>query len=94
MLEQAKNLTKHLPKGGVVFVRDGASDHVCAYLKKHNIAKRASLYVSFSNLFTFTNYDGMNPEVGYGGYDSWASGIDLGLYPLPRTVSVGLNLTL
>jgi len=38
MLEQAKNLTKHLPKGGVVFVRDGASDHVCAYLKKHNIA--------------------------------------------------------
>tara|TARA_Y100000361_G_C11136150_1_gene332017 strand:- start:293 stop:1432 length:1140 start_codon:yes stop_codon:yes gene_type:complete len=38
MLEQAKNLTKHLPKGGVVFVRDGASDHVCAYLKKHGIA--------------------------------------------------------
>ena len=37
MLEQAKNLTKHLPKGGAVFVRDGASDHVCAYLKKHGI---------------------------------------------------------
>ena len=38
MLEQAKSLTKHLPEGGVVFVRDGVSDHVCAYLKKHDIA--------------------------------------------------------
>ena len=55
--------------------------------------KGASVYVSVNNLYTFTKYDGMNPEVGYGGADSWASGIDLGLYPQPRTVNFGCNIT-
>ncbi|MDG5800758.1 TonB-dependent receptor [Marinilabiliaceae bacterium ANBcel2] len=52
----------------------------------------ASLYVSVNNLHTFTSYDGMDPEIGYAP-DDWASGIDLGLYPLPRTVMVGMNVT-
>lgn len=54
--------------------------------------RAANLYVSVNNLYTFTNYDGMDPEVGYAP-DSWGSGIDLGLYPLPRTFMVGVNLT-
>jgi len=57
-----------------------------------NWMKAASLYISVNNLHTFTGYDGMDPEVGYAP-DSWASGIDLGLYPLPRTVMLGVNLT-
>ena len=61
-------------------------------LKNQNVLEKASIYVSASNLFTFTQYDGMNPEVGYGSED-WSSGIDLGLYPLPRTVNIGVNLT-
>jgi len=48
------------------------------------------LYVSGSNLFTFTKYKGMDPEVGYGPYP-WASGIDVGTYPQPKTVIVGVN---
>lgn len=53
------------------------------------------LYVSANNLFTFTNYKGMDPEIGFGGNtdDSWASGVDVGFYPQPRTYTVGLNLT-
>jgi len=54
--------------------------------------RAASLYMSVNNLYTFTKYDGMDPEVGYAP-DSWASGIDLGLYPLPRTVMIGVNVT-
>ena len=51
------------------------------------------LYLQGQNLFTFTNYMGMDPEVGSSsGFDSWASGIDLGYYPQARTVLVGLNL--
>jgi TonB-linked SusC/RagA family outer membrane protein len=61
-------------------------------LRSVNWMQAASVYVSFSNLYTFTKYDGMDPEVGYSP-DSWASGIDLGLYPLPRTVMFGVNLT-
>jgi TonB-linked SusC/RagA family outer membrane protein len=54
--------------------------------------KGASVYVSANNLHTFTKYDGMDPDVGYAP-DSWASGVDLGLYPLPRTIMFGANVT-
>ena len=54
--------------------------------------KGASVYASVNNLYTFTQYDGMDPDVGYAP-DDWASGIDLGLYPLPRTVMFGASVT-
>lgn len=37
LLEQAKSILNHLPEGGVIFVRDGALDHVVAYLHKHGV---------------------------------------------------------
>ena len=49
------------------------------------------LYASVQNAFTFTKYDGMDPEIGYG-TDKWVSGIDLGYYPRPRTYLFGVNL--
>ncbi|MDR3140628.1 MAG: TonB-dependent receptor [Tannerellaceae bacterium] len=60
---------------------------------------QARLYVTAQNLFTFTGYSGMDPEVGYnqkdGGAiygDTWTSGIDSGFYPSPRVYMFGLNL--
>ncbi|MDD4514131.1 TonB-dependent receptor [Massilibacteroides sp.] len=57
---------------------------------------QARLYLTAQNLFTFTGYSGMDPEVGYGGDTSgdgkWAKGIDVGFYPAPRTYLVGVNL--
>ena len=51
------------------------------------------LYLTAQNLFTFTGYSGMDPEIGYGGDDyGWASGIDLGYYPSARTYMIGLNV--
>ena len=52
----------------------------------------ASVNMTVNNLHTFTRYDGMDPEIGWGGV-GWASGIDLGLFPLARTVIFGVNLT-
>ncbi|MBI9041625.1 TonB-dependent receptor [Lutibacter sp.] len=52
----------------------------------------AKLYMSVSNLYTFTKYDGMDPEVRFGHDASWASGVDLGLYPQARTVMFGLSV--
>jgi TonB-linked SusC/RagA family outer membrane protein len=57
----------------------------CKYLSQ------ARLYVQVQNLYTFTNYNGMDPEVGFG-QDSWMSGIDTGTYPHARTFLVGVNL--
>lgn len=52
------------------------------------------LYFTAQNLFTITGYKGMDPEVGAnaGVGDSWASGIDVGYYPTPRTYMVGVNI--
>lgn len=49
------------------------------------------LYIQAQNLFTLTDYSGMDPEVGYGP-DAWMSGIDTGTYPRARTFLVGVNI--
>ena len=49
-------------------------------------------YFAGQNLFTFTKYDGMDPEVGYGGGVAWSSGIDIGSYPSARTYMFGFNI--
>ena len=54
--------------------------------------RKVRVFASVDNAFTFTKYDGYDPEVGNGG-SILGSGIDRGVYPRPRTVSVGLNLT-
>ena len=51
------------------------------------------LYVQAQNLITFTKYTGLDPEIGNtAGGNSWASGIDLGLYPPSRTYLVGASI--
>jgi len=52
---------------------------------------QARLYIQLQNALTFTKYDGLDPEVGYGTSD-WVSGVDLGYYPRPRTFLFGVNL--
>ena len=62
----------------------------------HNLLSAASVWVSANDLFTLTNYSGIDPVGnansaalgGTGGFgiDSWGT-------PTPRSVSVGINLT-
>ncbi len=49
-------------------------------------------YVTAQNLYTFSNYSGMDPEVGYGAGYNWASGIDNGYYPSSKTFMAGVNI--
>lgn len=51
-----------------------------------NAVKAAKLSVSLDNFFRFTKYTGMDPEVGYDSSDSYK-------YPVPKSVSIGMNLT-
>lgn len=60
-------------------------------LTKNKLFSQLRLYAAVQNAFTFTKYDGMDPEIGYG-TQSWVSGVDLGYYPRPRTFLVGVNL--
>ncbi len=52
---------------------------------------QARLYFQVQNLYTFTSYDGMDPEVGFGEM-AWMSGVDTGSYPHARTFIVGVNV--
>ncbi len=60
--------------------------------EKFIVFQNAELYLSGSNLFTFTNYLG-DPEVGRG-YQNYQQGIDYGLLPNVRTVILGIKLGL
>ena len=50
------------------------------------------VFVQGSNLFTWTNYTGYNPEVNKNSSDALRPGEDYCSYPLSRTFTVGLNI--
>ncbi len=50
------------------------------------------IFAMAQNLFTFTNYSGMDPEVNYAGNDNLRYGTDFFTYPNARTFTVGLNV--
>lgn len=52
-----------------------------------------SVYVDGSNLYTFTDYPGFDPESSISGSNVAQSGIDYLTYPLARTFTFGLNVT-
>ena len=60
-------------------------------LLRSKYISQCRVYAQVQNALTFTKYDGMDPEIGYG-MDGWVSGIDLGYYPRPRTILFGVNL--
>lgn len=55
--------------------------------------KRLRLYTSAQNLFVITSYPGGNPEISLHGLNGTGIGIDENAYPVPRTISFGLNLS-
>ncbi|GAB2581670.1 SusC/RagA family TonB-linked outer membrane protein [Spirosoma areae] len=55
-----------------------------------------SVYIQGQNLFTVTNYSGMDPEINLRAYSAGNDrqiGVDGGSYPVAKTVLVGLNLS-
>ncbi len=59
-------------------------------------------YIGVENLWTFTHYSGLDPEVGVGEDDggdgvknvNLTVGVDRGVYPQARSFNAGLNITL
>ncbi|MDI3320942.1 SusC/RagA family TonB-linked outer membrane protein [Pinibacter soli] len=49
------------------------------------------VYGAAQNLFTFTKYYGWDPEIGG---SPMSTGVDYGVYPHPRTITVGCNINL
>ena len=60
--------------------------NICEKLFASNI----NVFAQVENIFTITNYKGLDPEVMLG---EWGARIDSGLYPRARTYTLGVNLT-
>jgi TonB-linked SusC/RagA family outer membrane protein len=68
------------------------------FTKLPKTVKSLRLYASAQNVFVFTNYwGGQNPEVsmqnnGQGDGGNLSPGLDLGPFPVPRTITFGANI--
>lgn len=49
------------------------------------------IYVTGTNLFTITDYSGFDPDVSAQSVGNTNRGIDIGAYPLARTITVGVS---
>lgn len=61
---------------------------------KETMFNSIRFYFSVQNLFTFTNYTGLDPEVNYRGDDNSVIGTDFFTYPQAQTFTFGVNLKL
>ena len=52
---------------------------------------RLRVYASGQNLYVFTPYKGLDPEIGSVNQDAFLTGIDIGRYPSARTITFGIN---
>lgn len=55
--------------------------------------RQARIYATIQNLYTFTQYTGMDPELGAFDSDALQRNVDQGNYPNPRTFNFGVNVT-
>jgi TonB-linked SusC/RagA family outer membrane protein len=60
-----------------------------AFCNKLTLTK-ARVYIGGENLFTVTNFSGMDPDIGGSALER---GIDWGHYPVPRVFMVGVNIS-
>jgi TonB-linked SusC/RagA family outer membrane protein len=62
------------------------------FLKDSNM--KTKIYVVGTNLFTFTEYSGLDPEIGLReGNNPEAAGFDGGIYPLTRQFTLGVQVS-
>ncbi|HEX8359054.1 MAG TPA: TonB-dependent receptor [Longimicrobium sp.] len=54
--------------------------------------RETRVYLSGNNLHTWTKYSGYNPDVSSMGVGNVNRGVDVGAYPLARTVTIGFNV--
>lgn len=62
-------------------------------LSKKLFISKCRIYLSGQNLFTFTKYTGIDPEIGLGRFGSLDIGIDRATYPYSKMYLIGTSIT-
>ena len=88
-----RNSTYYLEDGSYLRVKGVtiSYDIPALSLRKIHLTKLMP-YISFSNLLTWTNYSGRDPEVNQYGDSGTVQGLDWGTYPLSRSFVMGLKV--
>ncbi|MFA6651929.1 MAG: TonB-dependent receptor, partial [Bacteroidales bacterium] len=88
--------TRFLEDGSYFRLKNVQLGYTIPNTKKWHI-DNIRLYLSGTNLFTITNYSGLDPEMtvstNSAAEGDIANGIDWGTYPVARSVTIGLNIT-
>jgi TonB-linked SusC/RagA family outer membrane protein len=80
----------YIYKGSYLRINTITLGYDLARIVKKNYLSKVRLYASVLNAFTFTKYNGMDPEVGHN--EGFSTGVDVGYYPRPVTMMVGANI--
>lgn len=62
-------------------------------LKPNQYLSKLQIYLTAQQLAVFTKYPGLSPEVSQNGMEWRGLGVDRTAYPVPRTFSIGCNIT-
>lgn len=62
-------------------------------MKANAYLSKLRVYLTAQQLAVFTKYPGLSPEISQNGMDWRGLGVDRTAYPVPRTFSVGCNVT-
>jgi TonB-linked SusC/RagA family outer membrane protein len=83
--------TRWIEDGSYLSLRNASLNYAIPF--KDKFIKNASIYLSGDNLFTLTKYSGFNPEFSASN-TIFAQGIDMGLNPLYKTLTIGARIGL
>ena len=88
-------------RNSTYFIEDGSFIRLKNISLSYNIGSEAlrrigvsrlQPFISATNLFTITNYTGMDPEVNQWGNSGAVQGIDWGTYPQNKSYVIGVNI--
>ena len=92
-VDNVRNSTRFIEDGSYLRLKSATlSYNVLNNHPRFTFIKNLSVYVTGSNLLTFTNYSGFDPEVNAYGSSAVEVGIDYGTYPQSRTIVFGVNV--
>ncbi len=101
VLPRASSTTSFEQNASTVYIEDGTFLRVqniqIGYNLQNNVLDKinlgsARIYLNISNLFTFTGYSGLSPEVTSAFGREINRGVDVGGWPISKQFQIGLNV--
>jgi TonB-linked SusC/RagA family outer membrane protein len=85
---------EYIEDGSFVKLREASLSYTLAESWARRVgAERVALRLAGRNLFTWTDYTGLDPEINLFSASTVARGVDFATTPIPRSVVLGLNFT-